>query len=59
MADQNRPDIILFYQDGRLASEFVVEAVIGQGGFGTVSRAHNRIDLKHYAIKKINVAGLY
>ena len=57
MVDQNLPEIPIYYQNERLDNEFTNLIEIGRWGFGQVYSALHRIELKEYAIKKLEIKG--
>ncbi len=44
------------HSSSRYSEEFEEIDIIGKGGFGSVYDVRNKLDGKHYAIKKINLA---
>ncbi len=52
-------DELLFPERSRYLEDFIEICRLGKGGFGTVFKAQNKLDGRHYAIKKIKFSSVY
>lgn len=52
-SDPPEGSVQIEYQDGRYKRDFIERRVIGQGGFGIVVEAQNKMDKGVYAVKKV------
>lgn len=52
-------DDLLFPEHSRYLEDFVELTCLGRGGFGRVFQAQNKLDSRHYAIKKIRFSSIY